>query len=246
MCAIGNERPFPWFYKGRRRIVGLEEQLNRIAGTTTPIRVLVVEDFHMVAEMIARILGDEADLSVVAVVDSVTSAHLALEHNAVDVVLMDYKLPDGSGLDAAKEVRRTYPNTKVVIVTGTDDDRLFKEALGAGCSGWLLKTEHANSLPLAVRAAHAGSTAVSPEMLSALIESSGKPAHPDELSPRELEILAMVARGQGNDEIAEQLLLSTHTVRNHIQASLEKLDAHSKLEAVMEANRLGLIQIGRQ
>jgi DNA-binding NarL/FixJ family response regulator len=211
----------------------------------TRIKVLIVEDLQMISEMMVRVLRDESDITVVGTAATVSDSYRLLNEERADVVLMDYNLPDGDGISAAAEIRKRHPLTKVVIITGSVGEQLLRDALDAGCAGYLLKTEHVANIPLAIRAAHAGSTAVSPETLARVMRSSKQKARPDELSERELEVLELIARGHTADEIAEKLFLSQHTVRNHIQAVLEKLDVHSKLEAVMAAHRLGLIKIGQ-
>jgi two-component system NarL family response regulator len=197
----------------------------------------------MVSDMMARVLADEVDIAVIGAAATISDALATLEKAPPDVVLMDYHLPDGDGIAAAAEIRKRLPKTKVVIITGSVGEQILKDALAAGCAGYLLKTEQAANIPLAIRAAHAGSTAVSPDTLARIINSSRGKAQPDELSDRELEVLTLVANGRTADEIAEKLFLSRNTIRNHMQSALEKLGVHSKLEAVVTCHRLGLIQI---
>lgn len=209
------------------------------------INVLIVDDHEMVSEMMATILALEADLSVVGRSATIAAATALVATTPVDVVLMDYQLPDGNGVTAAAEIRRAHPQIRVVIVTGVEDEGILRDALQAGCSGYLLKTEGVSQLAVAVRAAHAGSMAVSPEMLAHVMNSLTKPDRKpgtDELTQRELDVLRLLVEGMSGDDIGERLHVSVNTVRNHTQNILEKLDAHSKLEAVTKALRLGLVK----
>ena len=209
------------------------------------IKVLIVEDHQMVAEMTTRILESESDIRVVGWAKTVAAAHAAVAEMAPDVILMDYQLPDGDGISAAAMIRKAHPSIRVVLLTGSEHDGLFTEALNAGFSGYISKTEGVAHIATAVRAAHAGSTAISPEMLAIMLRAATKPrqnAGSDALSARELHVLRLLSGGLRTEAIAQRLSLSPNTVRNHVQSILEKLDAHSKLEAVTKAIRLGLVK----
>jgi DNA-binding NarL/FixJ family response regulator len=213
-----------------------------------PIGVLVVEDHTMVAEMIASTLARESDIVVKGSVRTAAEAATAVDADHIDVVLMDYRLPDGDGISAARAIRATHPRTRVVIVTGEDSDHLLTDALKAGCAGYLNKSEGVAMLATAVRGAHAGATAVSPDMLAQVMTSAEQArsrAGPDGLSERELEVLRLLAEGLPNGGIADRLFISVNTVRNHTQNILDKLGAHSKLEAVTTAIRAGLVDAPR-
>ena len=210
------------------------------------IRVLIVEDHQMVGQLMERVLEEEPDIRVAGRVTTIADAHDRLASEPVDVVLMDYHLPDGDGITAATRIRSEHGSTRVVIVTGAADDYLLKAALSAGCSGYLRKDEAAESLAVAVRAAHAGSSAVSPDMLSRMFDTLDKKSKLEDgntLSGREMDVLRLLANGLSNDSIAESLFISVNTVRNHTQNILEKLQAHSKLEAVTKAIKLGLVNV---
>jgi DNA-binding NarL/FixJ family response regulator len=211
----------------------------------TPIRVLIVEDHQMVAEALAASLAGEADIAVVGVVGTAAAARERARSSAPDVVLMDQRLPDGLGTHVASEIRSERPGTRVVLVTGSgNDSTLLAEAIEAGCSGFIVKDRGLRELVGAVRAAHAGETVVSPTLLRSLVaqlaHGTGVPV-PHGLTPREVEILRMLADGLGNRDIAEHLDITVHTVRNHVQAVIQKIGAHSKLEAVSLALREGVI-----
>ncbi len=214
---------------------------------TEQISVLIVEDHDMVSEMMAAALERDKDINVVGRVPSIAAARTAIATEAVDVVLMDYQLPDGNGVTAAEEIRNEHPAIRVVIVTAIDDDTVLRDALRGGCSGYVLKTDAVSSLAAAIRAAHTGSTAVSPSMLAHLLEPRDGTRHraSDQLTERELEVLRLLAVGMAGRDIGVRLHLSSSTVRNHTQSILEKLDSHSKLEAVTKAMRAGLVSVPR-
>lgn len=160
-----------------------------------------------------------------------------------DVVLMDYRLPDGDGVDAARKIKRDRPDTKVVMLTAVSDDTVLSQAIQAGCSGYLTKDHTVDELILAVRAAYNGEALISPAMLSRLLDRLSDRSRPgSDLTARETEVLRLLADGRSNQAIAKALDIRLATVRNHVQRVIEKLHAHSKLEAVAVALRLGLIQ----
>ncbi|HEX3607057.1 MAG TPA: response regulator transcription factor [Candidatus Dormibacteraeota bacterium] len=210
--------------------------------TDKRIRVLLVDDHAMVAEGFRRLLDATGDIEVVAMASTaVAAAEAAVEHRP-DVVLMDYRLPDGPGTAAAARIRAEVPGARVIMLTGSDEPDALRAALAAGCVGYLEKTGPLDRLPAAIRAAAAGESVISPHHLAQL---SAEPAAPAPrhllLTRRELEILRLVAEGMSNQMIADAAVVSIHTVRTHIQAILEKVGAHSKLEAVTIARRQGLL-----
>ena len=200
--------------------------------------VLVVDDHSMVAECFRRVLVLEADITVVDVVHNAADARAAAASHRPDVVLMDYCLPDGDGIVTAAALVREQPGTKVILVTGTDDPRVVRRAMQAGCVGYLEKTMALSRLAVAIRAAAAGDTAISPEHLARAIRAPA-PAG-ERLTKREQDVLRLVASGLSNEAMASQLILSLHTVRPHVQSILCKLGVHSKLEAAIFARDHGL------
>jgi DNA-binding NarL/FixJ family response regulator len=198
----------------------------------------------MVAEGVASSLATYADFDVVGYVGTIADALTTIENEEVDVVLMDFQLPDGDGVSATETILSINPDVKVVMVTAHEEPHLLRAALRAGCAGYVFKTADIAGVVVAIRSAHAGSTAIAPELLARLMLKPEEPSShpgPDDLSPRELEVLRLLAIGVRIEQISEQLFISTSTVRNHIQSILEKLDAHSQLEAVANALAAGLI-----
>ncbi|MBV8528556.1 MAG: response regulator transcription factor [Candidatus Dormibacteraeota bacterium] len=207
------------------------------------IRVLIVEDHRMFSEALRAALDTSDDIAVTAAMDTATSGVEEAKRSRPDVVLMDYRLPDGDGVDAARRIKQVLPDTKIVMLSGTLDDTVLREAIQAGCSGYLTKGHAIEELILAVRAAHRGEALISPQMLSRLLDRASDRTRPGaDLTSRETEVLRLLADGLSNQAIAERLGIRLATVRNHVQSVIEKLEAHSKLEAVATALRLGLIQ----
>lgn len=207
------------------------------------VRVLIVEDHRMFAEAVAQALERLPEFSVVGVATTAAEGRRMLVETQADVVLMDYRLPDGTGTRAAQEMCADRPSTRVVIVTATDDDILLAEAVDAGCSGFVVKTRGLGELVNATRAAAAGDAVIPPPLLRHMVSrlSGASAGTAFGLTAREIEVLRLVAGGTSTKEIAARLGISVHTARNHVQNILRKFDAHSKLEAVSTALREGVI-----
>ena len=210
-----------------------------------PIRVLVVDDHRMFAESLVSLLEREHDLEITGQAASIAELKQALAGPEPDVVLMDYRLPDGDGIEGALLVRERRPEAQVVMLTGTSEDSVLLSAIEAGCAGFVTKDNAVDEAVSAIRAAASGEAVISPQMLSRLLPKLRREREEDTaspLTPRETEILTLLAEGHANQVIAERLTISLNTVRNHVQNLLSKLGAHSKLEAVAVAVRMGLLQ----
>jgi len=206
-------------------------------------RVLVVDDHEVLASSLARVLDDEPDLMSVGVAGTLERARSMIVTTAPDVVLLDHRLPDGDGVAAISELRALRPSIKVVVLTASAADHVLVAAIEAGASGFVSKSRSLGELTAAVRAAATGEAVISPELLARLLprlSPSGRPRH-QELTEREREVLGLVADGLSNAVIAERLVVSVHTVRNHVANLSAKLGAHSKLEALSIAVREGLL-----
>jgi DNA-binding NarL/FixJ family response regulator len=210
-------------------------------------RLLVVEDHDLVAESLGRALGEEHDLEVVGVVDTVRAALQAAVDLRPDVVVMDYFLPDGTGTEATVLIKSELPRTEIVMLTGMATGACLSDALDAGCSGFVTKDGPFVNLVDTVRAVLAGEVRVPQHLAPDLAAQPGPQPRPrsprlgSDLTARELEVLGMLADGRSTTEIAGELHLSVHTVRNHIRNVLAKLQARTRLEAVAVATRLGLV-----
>jgi DNA-binding NarL/FixJ family response regulator len=211
------------------------------------IRVLVVDDHRMVADGLALTLSRDPDITVVGVGTTMAEGvRLALEQRP-EVVLMDYFLPDGTGAAAAAQIREHVPEVAIVILTANGDDDALLAAVDSGACGFLLKTQAAIQVVEAVRRAAEGEMLIPAATLVGLIgrRRNTRPldalVQRDALTTREHEILALMARGSSNRAIAEQLVIEYSTVRSHVQRIIDKLGAHSKLEAVARASEAGLL-----
>jgi DNA-binding NarL/FixJ family response regulator len=158
---------------------------------------------------------------------------------------MDYRLPDGSGVEGIRLVHEHYPKAKVVMLTGFADEAVLLEAVEAGCSGFITKDEPLDELVAAIRAAAGGEISIAPAMLARLLSRirTDPAAHRSVLSEREVEVLRLVAEGLSTSAVAELLDVSPYTARNHFQNVMDKLDVHTRLQAITEAVRRGIVTL---
>jgi DNA-binding NarL/FixJ family response regulator len=210
-----------------------------------PIRVMIVDDERLFAELMRVAMRSAEDIDVVAVAHDVKSAIVALGEARPDVVLADYHLPDGTGAELARAVRSSLPNAAVVVLTGDPSAVTLADVARSGAVGHLTKERGFTDVVGAVRAAAAGEVLFSSSELQRLLlsERSEPSAATEPLTPRELEVLYLLATGASTGAAASSLGISTATLRAHVQAVLRKLGAHSRLEAVAEAARLGLVTL---
>ncbi len=216
----------------------------RTVNTEPSTTVLLIDDHTLVARAIQAALDAEPGIEVVGVAGTLAAGHNEAIRLRPDVVLLDYRLPDGTGADGTRQILDAVPGTRVVVLTSIPASEALDAALEAGCCGFVNKDSEIDDLVAAVRAAARGDAYFSPEALSLLVgrrRGAGEPA--DDLSEREREVLQLVADGLSVHEIADQLALSIHTVRNHIRRLMAKLGTHTRLEAVVIGARRGLIQI---
>jgi len=208
-----------------------------------PARVLIVDDHEVLTASLAQVLDHEPDLTVVGAAGTLEKARALLATEAPDVVLLDHRLPDGDGVEAIPALLALRPEASIVVLTATTADHVLVAAIEGGASGFVSKTRGLDEVTSAVRAAAAGESVISPEMLARLLprlhrrEAEAR----DKLTEREREVLQLLAEGLSNAAIAERLFVSVHTVRNHVANLSTKLGAHSKLEALSIAVREGLL-----
>lgn len=214
----------------------------------TAVKILIVDDHVILRDGIVSILSAEPDFEVVGQVGSIAAALKMVRQTRPDVVLMDYGLPDGTGLDATRDILAEFPETKIVFLTiHEDDDRLFA-AVRSGAKGYLLKNIHASDLLSKLRGLMRGAPPISTEMTSRILTEFARTPPPktisdqrfDQLTARELEILQYIASGYANLAIAEQLVISVHTVKNHIHNILDKLQVSDRHQAAELARQHGL------
>ncbi len=207
-----------------------------------PIRVMLVDDHAVVRSGLAAFLMAFDDLEMVAEASSGEQALRYCEQYNPDVVIMDLVMPGIDGATATRKICEQHPGIKVVALTSFREDDLVQNALEAGAISYLLKNVGADELAEAVRAAHAGRATLSPEATQALIRAATRPGDVDyDLTPREKEVLELMAEGKSNPEMAEELVISRSTVKFHVSSILSKLDATSRTEAVSKALREKLI-----
>jgi DNA-binding NarL/FixJ family response regulator len=211
-----------------------------------PVTVLLVDDHLILLQGLARLLAADPHTTVVALASNGAGALAAVRTHSPDVVIMDQGLTDARGTDVAAEIKEMRPATHVVMLTASEDDQDLLAAIEAGCSGYVTKHRALDELVSVVHAAYAGEMVMPAEILARLLPQLTQRPRADEpkVSPRELEVLRLMADGLSNQAIGERLYLSTNTVRNHVRNILAKLGAHSKLEAVSIAVREDLIKFG--
>ena len=216
------------------------------SSASTPVRVLLVDDHEVLSGALASVLDQEPDITTVGVAPTLERARALVATTTPDVMLLDHRLPDGDGVAALPGLLALRPSMRVVMLTASAADHVLVNALEAGASGFLSKTRSLAEVAAAIRAAAAGEAVISPEMLARLLPRlhrtprGGSPRGHD-LTEREREVLGLLADGLTNAAIAERLVVSVHTVRNHIANLSAKLGAHSKLEALSIAVREGLL-----
>jgi NarL family two-component system response regulator LiaR len=202
-------------------------------GVIEPIRVLVADDHSVVRSGLAAFLSVRDDMELVGEAADGQEALRICGETAPDVVLMDLVMPVMDGPHATAAIRRAYPHVQVIALSGYHDEARVQAALEAGAIGYLLKNVSAMALADAIAAAHHGRPTLAPEATEALVRAATNPHRADqELTPREQEILDMLAAGLSNHEIAHRLGLSRSTVKFHVSNILSKLHVSSRTGAV--------------
>ena len=220
-----------------------------------PIRVLIVDDHALFRRGLEMVLAEEDDIELVGQASDGAEATQRAAESLPDIVLMDIRMPKSSGIEACRAMKEAAPSTKIVMLTISDEEEDLFEAIREGASGYLLKDIPLDEVADAVRAVHGGQSLISPSMAGKLLTEFATLARRNDdqppqqlpapkLTDREMEVLKLVARGMNNRDIARELFISENTVKNHVRNILEKLQIHSRMEAVMIALRDKLIDIG--
>jgi DNA-binding NarL/FixJ family response regulator len=214
------------------------------------VRVVVADDQDLIRAGLAMILDAQPDLEVVGEAADGRQAVAIVRRTAPDVVLMDVRMPGMDGVAATREIVAARPATRVLVLTTFDLDEYVLGALRAGASGFLLKDAPRASLLAAVRAVAAGDVLLSPEVTrrlvgTHLVHSQRRSAEAQRalgrLTPRELDVLRLIAGGRSNAEVAAELVLAETTVKSHVAKVLEKLGARDRVQLVVLAHRWGVV-----
>jgi DNA-binding NarL/FixJ family response regulator len=218
-------------------------------GMSAPIRVLIADDYDLFRVGLASLLGTEEDIEVVAQASGGKMAVRLAAELRPDVVLMDLRMPDLDGLQATRAILEHDPSARVVILTVAAGDEDVAAAVAAGACGYLVKDSPNQDVIAAIHAAVLGTPWLSPGAAQALLdwtrgryaEAQPAPEPPKQkLSPRELQVLELVARGLDNNEIAAELSISPRTAKNHVSSILSKLGVSNRMQAAVYALRIGL------
>jgi DNA-binding NarL/FixJ family response regulator len=220
--------------------------------TSAPIRVLLADDDHLMRAGLRAVLSSDAEIEVVGEASSGRSAVKSVQALAPDLVLMDVRMPELDGIAATREVLASSPEIKVVILTTFEQQDYIFGALSAGASGFLLKRTRPEELLAAIHTVAAGDSLLSPSVTRIVIERMARQPGPDagsedaldELTPREREVLELVARGLSNAEIATELVIEESTVKTHVKRILMKLHLRDRIQAVILAYETGLARTG--
>lgn len=203
------------------------------------IRILTVDDHPLLRKGIAALVNVEPDLKVIAEVSNGKDALDAFRSCRPDVTLMDLQMPGGDGLDAINAIRREFPEARIVVLTTYSGDMHVLRALKAGARGYILKGHMHKELLDTIRAVHAGQKRIPPDIAAQLAEH----ATDDALTEREIEVLRLIAAGNGNKQIADQLSISEATVKSRITNILSKLGANDRAHAVTIGLKRGIIEL---
>jgi DNA-binding NarL/FixJ family response regulator len=198
-------------------------------------RILIVDDHDVVREGLRTLIQKRTEFTVVGEADSVATAVTQAARTQPDVIVMDVRLPDGSGIEACRDIRAELPETRLLMLTSYADDEAVIAAIMAGASGYLLKQTRSQDLVDALRRVARGESLLDPGVTSRVLERVRSGAQRDDelalLSEQELRILDLIAEGKTNKEIAQQVYLSDKTVKNYVSSILSKLNLHRRSEA---------------
>jgi DNA-binding NarL/FixJ family response regulator len=204
-----------------------------------PIRILLVDDHPVVRKGISALIGDHSDMALVGEAANGREAIQQFRTHRPDITVMDLQMPEMSGLDALVAIRNEFPEAKVIVLTTyTGDVQIFR-ALKAGAYGYILKNSLHKELLDTIRAVHAGKKAFSPEASYELAQHSMD----DALTPGEISVLRLIAAGNANKQIADQLSISEETVKGRVKNILSKLGANDRTHAAMIGLKRGIIEL---
>ncbi|MGJ5675250.1 MAG: response regulator [Nostochopsis sp.] len=209
------------------------------------IKVLLVDDQHLIRQGLKALLELEPDLEVIGEAENGESAIHLMEELHPDVILMDIRMPIMDGVAATREIHKRFPNVQILVLTTFDNDEYVTAALQNGATGYLLKDTPSEELAVAIRAVYKGYTQLGPGIVKKLLtqfppfvseKSPPPPPSLAELTPREKEVLRLIATGATNKEIAQKLYISEGTVKNHVTNILNRLNFRDRTQAAIFAN----------
>lgn len=211
-----------------------------------PIRLIVVDDHNLFREGLVAIIRSEPEIEVVGQAGTVRDAVEVVREVNPDMVLMDFALPDGTGVDATREILQESPQCKIVFLTMSEEDENLFAAIRGGAKGYLLKNMQPSKLLAAIKSVYQGESALSRSMTMRLMEELARTKSPEHrgdptLTRRELDILRELASGYSNSEIAARLIVSENTVKYHVHSILGKLGLSDRREAAEYARKHGLV-----
>jgi DNA-binding NarL/FixJ family response regulator len=204
-----------------------------------PIRIGLADDHALLRQGITALLADQADLTVVAEASNGLEAVEQFRHNRPDVMLMDLQMPGMNGIDAMIAIRAEFPDARFIVLTTYTGDVQIVRALKAGARAYLLKSLLHRELLDTIRAVHAGQKRIPPEVAAELADHAAD----DSLTLREVEVLRLIAAGNANKMIADQLSITEETVKAHVKSILSKLDANDRTHAVTIGLKRGIIEL---
>jgi len=203
------------------------------------IRILTVDDHPLLREGIAALVSAECDMKVVAEASNGQEAVERFRLHRPDVTLMDLQMPGFNGIESIIKIQSEFPNARIIVLTTYTGDVQVLRALKAGARAYILKGHVHRELLETIRAVHAGKKRIPPEVAAELADHAGE----DQLSPREIEVLRLIASGNANKLIADQLSISEETVKSHVTNILSKLGANDRTHAVTIGLRRGIIDL---
>jgi DNA-binding NarL/FixJ family response regulator len=210
-----------------------------VSDGSAPIRVLAVDDHPVVREGIAGLVRIQPDMTLVAEAANGREAIQQFRTHRPDVTLMDLQMPEMNGLDALLAIRTEFPDAKIIMLTTYEGDVHILRALKGGAQGYLLKSTLHSDLLRTIRAVHAGKKSLSPEVSFQVAEHMSD----DALTPAEIAVLRLIAAGNANKEIADQLGVTEDTVKGRVKSILSKLDANDRTHAAIIGVKRGIIDV---
>jgi DNA-binding NarL/FixJ family response regulator len=217
---------------GREQALSTDIEVERIS-------ILIVDDHPVVRQGLRFMLSSEPDIDVIGMASSGQEAIALLSRQPADVVLMDLRMPEMEGTEAIAQIIKLTPGVRILVLTNYGSDEYIMRAAQAGAMGYLLKNTPQEEIVKAVRMVHRNERYLPRDIAQRLLEAVGR----EELSPRELEVLTLVAKGHTNKDVARDLFISDKTVRNHVTSCLLKLAAKDRTEAVTRAIERGMIRV---